>query len=435
MARPGHGALRLCRDAPAGPGPAEGQRPRRPPRRSARRRRALCRGGVRDRARGVRARREPGAASPARSSARPSSQRSSTPRSTAGSPRAAAPIASAPASPRSLERRARPRSWARARRRTCWPWRPPRSHLHERPLRARRRGDHARGRLPHHGRAALPARAACRSTSTSRRTRTTPRSTPFADAIGPRTRGVVAAHCLGNPFDAPALAALCREHDLVLIEDCCDALGSRIGGRLVGTFGEAATYSFYPAHHMTTGEGGAVACDDDDVGARDRLAARVGARLLVPDRASKDVCGRRFDGRFGVAAGRLRPQVRLLARRLQLQDHRHAGRAGRRPDSSGWRLRRARRRANFDAPACGARSRSRTGVVLPRALPEADPSGSAIPFTLRDGGAAARRALQLHLLQRRDRLAAAARREHDAPAGLSGPRSPIDEAAGDVPTA
>ena len=70
------------------------------------------------------------------------------------------------------------------------------------------------------------------------------------------------AHCLGNPFDAHGVAELCREHDLVLIEDCCDALGSRYGGRPVGTFGQAATFSFYPAHHMTMGEGGAVVADD-----------------------------------------------------------------------------------------------------------------------------------------------------------------------------
>ena len=70
-----------------------------------------------------------------------------------------------------------------------------------------------------------------RSTSTSSPTPTTRRSRRSPSAIGPRTRGILAAHCLGNPFDAPGVEALCREHDLVLIEDCCDALGSRIGGR------------------------------------------------------------------------------------------------------------------------------------------------------------------------------------------------------------
>ena len=59
----------------------------------------------------------------------------------------------------------------------------------------------------------------------------------FAAAIGDRTRAVMAAHCLGNPFDAGGLAELCAERDLVLIEDCCDALGSTLGGRAVGTFG------------------------------------------------------------------------------------------------------------------------------------------------------------------------------------------------------
>lgn len=77
-------------------------------------------------------------------------------------------------------------------------------------------------------------------------------------AIGPRTRAVVLAHAMGFPFDAPGIAALCKEHDLFLVEDCCDALGARIAGRPVGTFGDFGTLSFYPAHQMTTGEGGAV---------------------------------------------------------------------------------------------------------------------------------------------------------------------------------
>jgi len=71
-----------------------------------------------------------------------------------------------------------------------------------------------------------------------------------------RTRAVMMAHTLGNPFDLAAVTAFCREHDLFLVEDCCDAVGSTYDGRHVGTFGEFATVSFYPAHHMTMGEGG-----------------------------------------------------------------------------------------------------------------------------------------------------------------------------------
>jgi CDP-6-deoxy-D-xylo-4-hexulose-3-dehydrase len=73
-----------------------------------------------------------------------------------------------------------------------------------------------------------------------------------------RTRAVMIAHTLGNPFDLETIAAFCREHKLYLIEDCCDALGAKFNGKLVGTFGELATVSFYPAHHITTGEGGCV---------------------------------------------------------------------------------------------------------------------------------------------------------------------------------
>ncbi len=78
------------------------------------------------------------------------------------------------------------------------------------------------------------------------------------DAIGPRTKAIVLAHALGNPFNLELVTALCDKHGLWLIEDCCDALGSTYNGRLVGTFGDIGTLSFYPAHHITMGEGGAV---------------------------------------------------------------------------------------------------------------------------------------------------------------------------------
>lgn len=77
-------------------------------------------------------------------------------------------------------------------------------------------------------------------------------------ARSPRTRAVMIAHTLGNPFDLDAVTAFCRQHKLWLVEDCCDAVGSTYRGQMVGTFGDLATTSFYPAHHMTMGEGGAV---------------------------------------------------------------------------------------------------------------------------------------------------------------------------------
>jgi len=77
-------------------------------------------------------------------------------------------------------------------------------------------------------------------------------------AVSPRTKAVFLPHNLGNPFNVEAVKKICRKHNLWLIEDCCDALGSKYQNRYVGAFGDLATLSFYAAHHITTGEGGAV---------------------------------------------------------------------------------------------------------------------------------------------------------------------------------
>ena len=77
-------------------------------------------------------------------------------------------------------------------------------------------------------------------------------------AITPKTRAIMLAHTLGNPFNLKAVTEIAEKHNLYLIEDCCDALGATYGGKSVGSFGDLATVSFYPAHHITMGEGGAV---------------------------------------------------------------------------------------------------------------------------------------------------------------------------------
>jgi len=84
-------------------------------------------------------------------------------------------------------------------------------------------------------------------------------------AISPRTKAIMLAHTLGNPYNLAAVVALCKKHNLWLIEDCCDALGSTYDGKLVGTFGDIGTLSFYPAHHITMGEGGAVFTNNDQL--------------------------------------------------------------------------------------------------------------------------------------------------------------------------
>jgi CDP-6-deoxy-D-xylo-4-hexulose-3-dehydrase len=82
-------------------------------------------------------------------------------------------------------------------------------------------------------------------------------------ALTSRTRAVMVAHTLGNPFNMDLVAEFCRKYKLHLIEDCCDALGARWRGRNVGTFGDLSTLSFFPAHHITMGEGGAVLINNE----------------------------------------------------------------------------------------------------------------------------------------------------------------------------
>jgi CDP-6-deoxy-D-xylo-4-hexulose-3-dehydrase len=85
--------------------------------------------------------------------------------------------------------------------------------------------------------------------------------TRLEEAYSPKTKAVMVAHTLGNVFNLGAVTEFCRRHNLWLVEDCCDALGSTYKGQKVGTFGDIATVSFYPAHHITMGEGGAVLTD------------------------------------------------------------------------------------------------------------------------------------------------------------------------------
>ena len=84
-------------------------------------------------------------------------------------------------------------------------------------------------------------------------------------AISPKTKAIMLAHSLGNPFNLEVVTALCKKYKLWLVEDCCDALGATYNGQMVGTFGDIATLSFYPAHHITMGEGGAVFTNNSEL--------------------------------------------------------------------------------------------------------------------------------------------------------------------------
>jgi CDP-6-deoxy-D-xylo-4-hexulose-3-dehydrase len=117
-------------------------------------------------------------------------------------------------------------------------------------------------------------------------------------ALSERTRAIMVAHTLGNPFDLDAVTAFAREHDLWLIEDCCDALGSTYRGKMVGTFGDLASVSFYPAHHITMGEGGCVLTNK---GRLKVLAEsfRDWGRDCWCAPGKENTCGKRFDHQLG----------------------------------------------------------------------------------------------------------------------------------------
>jgi CDP-6-deoxy-D-xylo-4-hexulose-3-dehydrase len=117
-------------------------------------------------------------------------------------------------------------------------------------------------------------------------------------AVSPGTRAIMLAHTLGVPFDLDTVMELVEKHDLWLVEDNCDALGSRFRDRLTGTFGHLATSSFYPAHHITTGEGGMVVTDDDQL-ARIARSIRDWGRDCYCAGGENNTCGKRFGQQFG----------------------------------------------------------------------------------------------------------------------------------------
>jgi CDP-6-deoxy-D-xylo-4-hexulose-3-dehydrase len=117
-------------------------------------------------------------------------------------------------------------------------------------------------------------------------------------ACSEKTRAIILAHTLGNPFNLNAVTEFARTHNLWLIEDCCDAVGSKYKGKMVGTFGDLATTSFYPAHHITMGEGGSVLTDNSML-KKIIASLRDWGRDCWCGTGCDNTCGRRFDWKLG----------------------------------------------------------------------------------------------------------------------------------------
>ena len=116
-------------------------------------------------------------------------------------------------------------------------------------------------------------------------------------ALSPKTKAVMVAHTLGNPFDVKTVKEFCTKHNLWLVEDCCDAVGAKFEDKLVGTYGDIATVSFYPAHHMTMGEGGAVLTSNPRLKKIAESFRDWGRDCWCPP-GKDDTCGKRFDQQF-----------------------------------------------------------------------------------------------------------------------------------------
>jgi CDP-4-dehydro-6-deoxyglucose reductase, E1 len=122
--------------------------------------------------------------------------------------------------------------------------------------------------------------------------------TMLEEALSPKTRAIMIAHTLGNPFDVDAITGFAKKHDLLLVEDNCDALGSTYRGKRTGSFGDVSTCSFYPAHHITTGEGGAVFANKPAL--KPLIESfREWGRDCWCEPGDENTCGKRFDWQLG----------------------------------------------------------------------------------------------------------------------------------------
>jgi len=220
----------------------------------------------------------------------------------------------------------------------------------------------------------------------------------LAAAIGPRTRAIILAHTLGNPFDLEAVMALAKRHALWVIEDCCDAVGAEYQGRKVGTFGDLATVSFYPAHHLTMGEGGAVLTQDSKL-KKIVESFRDWGRDCWCEPGVDNTCHKRFDWQLGDLPHGYDHKYTYshLGYNLKLTDMQAAVGLSQLEKLDGFI---DRRRENFRY-LHSRLSHLGTHLVLPEATPQSNPSWFGFPITLRAESPVTRQVLIGHLESRK----------------------------------
>lgn len=200
-------------------------------------------------------------------------------------------------------------------------------------------------------------------------------------ALSDRTRAIMIAHTLGNPFDLDAVVAFAKRHDLWLIEDCCDAVGTTYNGQMVGTFGDLATVSFYPAHHITMGEGGCVMTNSAKL---KTLAEsfRDWGRDCWCEPGKDNTCGKRFEWQLGdLPCGYdhkyTYSHIGYNLKATDMQAAVGVAQLAKLPDFI------AARRRNFDLLHKGLEP-LREHFILPEATAHSDPSWFGFPIAVRE---------------------------------------------------
>ena len=217
-------------------------------------------------------------------------------------------------------------------------------------------------------------------------------------ALSARSKAIMIAHTLGNPFELDKVVAFARQHGLWLIEDCCDALGSTFNGQKVGTFGDIGTLSFYPAHHITMGEGGAVFTRDPQL----RLimeSIRDWGRDCYCAPGKDNTCGKRFGWQLGELPCGYDHKYTYshMGYNLKISDMQAACGLAQLDRLEGFI---AARKQNFDYLTERLQSCTEF-LLLPKATPGAEPSWFGFPLTLKPEAGISRVDLLHYLEQHR----------------------------------
>ena len=210
------------------------------------------------------------------------------------------------------------------------------------------------------------------------------------EAVGPKTRAIAMAHTMGVPFDLDTVMRLAKKHNLWVVEDNCDALGSRYRGQLTGTFGDLATVSFYPAHHITMGEGGCVLTGDELLG-RIVRSIRDWGRDCYCTGGENNTCGKRFGQQFGTLPyGYDHKYVYShIGYNLKVTDMQAAIGVAQLGKLEGFIT---RRKSNFQK-LYSMLEPYQERLLLPKATPNSDPSWFGFVMTVRDGAGFSRNEL------------------------------------------